>query len=339
MTLSPTAKPTRLGADCAAGAKTLCGVAMDDPLQCPDPQAERRWSYGRMLMAESDWAGARDLFEQALERAPGFAPAWCDLGEACEHLKDEAGAAEAYEHAAALDSEDRLGARARLARVNGERAPDLSPAYVARLFDDYAKRFDRHLLEGLHYSGPEAIDAALAACAPGRRFSHALDLGCGTGLAAVALRARADILEGVDLSPKMITEAGKRGTYDALHVGDAAAFLQRAPSGGYDLIAAADVLVYVGDLRALFSAAAKALANGGLYVFTVEVETSNAEFVLAPSMRFRHSEAYVRRIAAEAGFDVLSCEAGSTRVERDTPVPSLVVALQRTPSAGWRGLG
>ena len=307
---------------------------MDDPLQCPDPQAERRWSYGRMLMAESDWAGARDLFEQALERAPGFAPAWCDLGEVREHLKDEAGAVEAYERAAALDGEDRLGARARLARVKGERASELSPAYVARLFDDYAKRFDRHLLEDLHYSGPKAIDAALEACAPARHFSHALDLGCGTGLAAAALRARADILEGVDLSPKMIAEALKRGTYDALHVDDAVAFLQGAPSGVYDLIAAADVLVYVGDLRALFGAAAMALVIGGVYVFTVEAGTSNEDFALASSMRFSHSESYVRRIAVEAGFDVLSCEPGSTRIERDTPVPSLVVALRRAPSSG-----
>jgi predicted TPR repeat methyltransferase len=311
---------------------------MDDPLQCPDPQAERRWSYGRLLAAERDWAGACDLFEQALERAPGFAPAWVDLGEARERLADKAAAAEAYARAAALDSEDRLGSRARLARARGESAPKLSPAYVARLFDDYAKRFDRHLLEDLHYSGPEAIDVALEAVAWRRRFAHALDLGCGTGLAGAALRARAQRLEGVDLSAKMIEQARVRGLYDALCVGEAVAFLQAAASGAYDLIAAADVLVYIGDLSALFGAAARALTPEGLFVFTVETAFGEEDFALAPSMRFRHSEAYVRRNAVAAGFDVRSLEAGSTRVERDMPVPSLVVVLRRKPSPSESGV-
>ena len=302
---------------------------MDDPLLCHDPQAERRWSYGRLLAAESDWAGARDLFEQALERAPGFAPAWVDLGEARERLDDKAAAVEAYARAAALDREDRLGARARLARVRGERAPELSPAYVARLFDDYAKRFDRHLLEDLHYSGPEAIDGALEVVAWRRRFAHALDLGCGTGLAAASLRARAERLDGVDLSAKMIERARARGVYDALFVDEAVAFLQAAASGAYDLVAAADVLVYLGDLSALFAAVARALKSEGLFAFTVEMAFGDEDFVLASSMRFRHSGAYVRRISVAAGFDVLSLDAGSTRVEREAPVPSLVAALRK----------
>ena len=43
------------------------------------------------------------------------------------------------------DPADAQGARARLALTGRGEAPDaLSPAYVARLFDDYAPRFDKH---------------------------------------------------------------------------------------------------------------------------------------------------------------------------------------------------
>lgn len=306
---------------------------MDDPLICPDPQAERRWSYGRLLAAEADWAGARDLFEQCLERAPGFAPAWSDLGQALERLDDRAAAGEAYSRAAALDPPDRLGAKARLARLEGQEPTALSPAYVARLFDDYAKRFDRHLRESLHYSGPELIAEALDAQAPARRFASALDLGCGTGLAGVPLRQRAERLEGVDLSARMVEEARKRGLYDALTVGEAEAFLAAAAPDRYDCIAAADVLGYLGDLRPIFRAAARALTPGGLFVFTVETLFADEGFALAESMRFRHSRGYLEAQAEAAGFAVRSIHARSSRIDLGVPVAGLLVALQRSSAA------
>ena len=75
-------------------------------------------------------------------------------------------------------------------------------AYVARLFDDYAPRFDAHLIESLAYRAPALIADALDSAAPGRRFAHALDIGCGTGLMGQAVRGRVDHLTGVDLSPR-----------------------------------------------------------------------------------------------------------------------------------------
>jgi len=182
------------------------------------------------------------------------------------------------------------------------------------------------LREGLNYSGPELIAEALEAHAPARRFSCALDLGCGTGLAAVPLRPRCVWLEGVDLSARMVEEARSRGLYDSLTVGDAETFLAAA-EGRYDAIVAADALVYVGDLQPIFRAAARATAAGGLIVLTLETLFGGEGFALAPSMRFRHAPAYVERTAQAAGFKILSIEARSTRIEHDTPVPGLVVTL------------
>ena len=98
-------------------------------------------------------------------------------------------------------------------RSLGEKSvPDtLPPAYVARLFDDYAWRFDKHLIKNLGYRAPALIAEALSGVASDRRFASALDLGCGTGLMGEALRDRTDHLTGVDLSQAMIAKARERG--------------------------------------------------------------------------------------------------------------------------------
>jgi len=249
------------------------------------------------------------------------------LGEAREKLGDSAGAAAAFRAALRADRRDALGAGPRLALLEGRGLAALPPAYVARLFDDYAPRFDRHLTQTLGYRGPELIVAALDAVAPGRRFGLAYDLGCGSGLAARALRARIDRLVGVDLSEGMVKQARASGVYDELAVGDLVAFLAGREAGGADLAVAADALVYVGDLQPIFRAAARATAAGGLIVLTLETLFGGEGFALAPSMRFRHAPAYVERTAQAAGFKILSIEARSTRIEHDTPVPGLVVTL------------
>ena len=177
-------------------------------------------------------SAAAELFEQALERAPHWAAAWFALGEAREKLGDLDAAAQAFRENARADPADAQGAMARLALIGRGDAPSALPqAYVARLFDDYAPRFDEHLTKNLGYRAPALIAEALSAVAPGRRFASALDLGCGTGLMGEALRGRVDHLTGVDLSAAMIAKARERGIYDRLIVGDAAALLDARAAG------------------------------------------------------------------------------------------------------------
>ena len=55
----------------------------------------------------------------------------------------------------ATDPADAQGAMARLSLIGRGDAPGALPeAYVARLFDDYAPRFDVHLTETLGYHAP-----------------------------------------------------------------------------------------------------------------------------------------------------------------------------------------
>ena len=144
-----------------------------------------------------------------------------------------------------------------------------------------------------------------------------------------ALRERIDHLTGVDLSAAMIAKARERGIYDRLVVGEAAAMLRSQPSGAFDLVVAADMLVYVGDLRPLFAAAATSLAADGLFAFSVE-SCGGDGFRLQPTMRFAHSRAYVERIAGEAALRPLLIRSASARREASADAPGLICVFQRT---------
>jgi predicted TPR repeat methyltransferase len=299
-----------------------------DPLACADLIAHRRYAYGRAAVEDGDWAAAAEIFEQAAEQAPGWAPAWFALGEARERLGDSEGAAKAYHATLAADPSDALGAAPRLALIGAAESPLALPeAYVARLFDDYAPHFEAHLTEKLNYRGPALIAEALSLAAPERRFAAALDLGCGAGLMGQSVRDRVDRLTGVDLSPRMIARARQRGIYDALEAAEATAYLKRAAPGVFDCILAADAFCYFGDLEPVFTASGRALAAAGLFAFSVE-SLEGEGYRLLESLRFAHSRAYVEEAARKAGLSPLVVRPVSLRREAGADAPGLVFVLQ-----------
>jgi predicted TPR repeat methyltransferase len=300
-----------------------------DPLAAGDLIAERRFAYAKAAAKEGDWGAAAELYEQTVERAPRWAAAWFALAEAREKLGDLDAAGQAFRETLVADPADAQGARARLALLGrGEASGALSPAYVARLFDDYAWRFDKHLIKNLGYRAPGLIADALSAAAPGRGFVSALDLGCGTGLMGAPLRERVDRLAGVDLSAAMIAKARERGLYDRLVVDDAAAVLSCEPPGSFDLIVAADALVYVGDLAPLFAAVGASLTADGLFAFSVEACEGDG-FKLEPTMRFAHGRSYIEATAREAGLRPLFIQSASTRREAGADAPGLICVFEK----------
>ncbi|HEY1945255.1 MAG TPA: methyltransferase domain-containing protein [Roseiarcus sp.] len=301
---------------------------MTDPFLCSDLVVHSRYAYARAAAEDGDWLAAAEVLEQALERAPQWPPALFALGEALEKLGEAERAAEAFRASLGADPQDSQGAAARLALLGVAPAPaTLPPAYLARLFDGYAPRFDRHLVEALGYRGPVQISEALATIAPGRRFAATLDLGCGTGLAGVALRARVERLTGIDISPAMVEKARALQIYDALEVGEIVAHLERYEQE-FDLIVAADAFVYIGDLSGVFVAAARALRRGGLFAFTVEAFEGEG-YRLNATMRFSHTRAYVEATAVAAGLRPLAVKPDWARREAGGEAPGLVCAF------GW----
>lgn len=300
------------------------------PASSGDLLIDRRFEWARESLAAGDAAGAVDLLDQLLELAPRYAPAWFLLGEAREQLGDRPGAVAAFERAREVDPEDGQGAAVRLARLGAVAAAPMPAGYVRALFDGYAPQFDEALTEGLGYRGPEVLLQAVVNAHAGQplRFAHALDLGCGTGLAGVTFHAMCDELTGVDLSPRMLAVAEAKGAYKRLVEGDVMQFAATEKSAGrcYDLIVAADVFMYFHDLSA-FRDIASLLEPGGTFAFTVETYDGHGA-ILRDTLRYAHSEAHVRDALRTAGFTVVSLDAASTRTEKGVPVPGLVVVAR-----------
>jgi predicted TPR repeat methyltransferase len=302
--------------------------------------ADRRYAYGRDCLKEGDAGAATDLFRQTLELTPAWPPAWFALGEAMEMAGDIAGAIAAFESARRLSPDDTLGAGARLARL-GLADAAMSLAYVAALFDEYAGRFDAHLVKALDYRGPAIVAAALRAVCDhtGRdfHFERAADLGCGTGLMAADIWTCVDAMFGVDLSPAMTEQARRSGYYaaDGVVCGDIVPFLEAQGEGAFDLLLAADVFVYIGDLGPVLSAAQRVMDRGALFAFTVQSHAGDG-FILGPDLRYHHSETDVRRKASASGLDVLHLEPCVTRQDAGKPVRGFMVVLGRQAAVDGR---
>jgi predicted TPR repeat methyltransferase len=314
-------------------------AAMKPPalfLSSGDVLADRRYERAKAYAADGDRAAAADLLVQALERAPGFASAWFALGEIRAQDGDVAGAVDAFRAGLHADPSDRHGAALQLARLNAaDPAAAMTPAYVRSLFDQYAANFDQALVERLGYRGPQMLREALHAATISRgrsfRFARALDLGCGTGLVAAALRAHCDAIIGVDLSPAMVAAARRKGLYADVTVGDLLDFLAAQPDSACDLIVAGDVFVYLADFAPVCRAVARALAPEGLFVFTVETH-DGAGVLLGEKLRYAHAADHVHAALTEAGLVSITFESASTRTENSTPVPGLLAIAAHHPS-------
>jgi predicted TPR repeat methyltransferase len=197
--------------------------------------------------------------------------------------------------------------------------------FVTALFDDYAATFDEHLVNRLHYRGPEYLRQAVGSLGP-RKFD-VLDLGCGTGLCGVEFRDIARRMAGVDLAPAMIEAARRRGIYDDLRQQDVVDAV-RSRRGEFDLLLGGDLFIYVGDLEPVFAAAGESLPPRGLLAFTAE-KREGAGYQLLPTFRFAHSLAYVRECAARHGLREVYLKEEVLRIESGVPAMAWIVVLEK----------
>src|ERR1019366_6206417 len=173
-----------------------------------------------------------------------------------------------------------------------------TPEYVVAHFDGFAEGFDVQLVDTLGYEIPRNICSAVRDLSIAGLLYDTLDAGCGTGLCGPFLRSMSRRLTGVDLSPRMLEQAQKKGVYDKLVCEELINFLRRSPQQ-FDMIVAADLMIYFGNLVPLFSGAATALRPGGLLACSTELWTGDG-YRVQPSGRFAQSPTYVRATAAEA---------------------------------------
>ena len=298
-----------------------------------DMIADRRFDFARDLQVSGDLVAAEDLLLQTIELVPGFASAWFTVGELRESRGERIGAIAAFGRAQDCDPEDRHGAGLRLTRLGAAPPLPMSPDYLRALFDQYAPHFEAALVDDLGYRGPallyEAVRSVRTAAGRPSRFRRAIDLGCGTGLAARAFAAQVDDIVGLDLSPRMAELARATGLYRDVVVADVVTGLTRQSDAEFDLILAADVLIYLHDPAALFAEAARVLEAGGLMAFTAETHEGRG-VALTEGLRYAHAADHLRDELRRAGLAVALLERASARHESGVPLPGLVVvAIKR----------
>jgi predicted TPR repeat methyltransferase len=280
-----------------------------------------------------DEGGKRDealeCWRKAIHLRPDYADAHKNLGVALEKKGDRAAAIREWEEALRLrPGWEEPAYYLAAAKAGNVPTPTGPPAdYVAKLFDEYADKFDQHLLETLQYRVPDLLVEAVkrAGC---EKLALVMDLGCGTGLCGAKFRSMAGRLIGVDLSPRMIEKSQERGIYDELVVGG----LEEALGGQseIDLILAGDVLGYVGELSGVFKAAADSLRRGGHFVFSAEKasEDEGEGVLLRSTRRFAHSHAYLQKLAGNVGLEVVEMSDAVIRIDDKQPIDGIIAVLR-----------
>ncbi|MBT2323619.1 tetratricopeptide repeat protein [Variovorax paradoxus] len=299
------------------------------------PAAEPWFRHGQTLQALEQPARALASYDRALAADPSLAQAWSNRGSILREMKRNQEAAAAFVQAMAHGADPELH-QYYLASVSDEPVPATAPShYVETLFDDYAEQFDAHLVGTLGYRAHDTLARHLAGLGRGL-FRSGLDLGCGTGLCAPLLKPMAQRLTGVDLSRQMMDKAQALGLYDRLVHADIVDHL-RSTGEHYDLITAADVFIYVGELAPVFAALDKVMDADGIFCFSAECAADErADFELLPSLRYAHSERYLRGLAAQHGFDVVQLIRAPIREDQRETIQGMFVYLVRASSGQTR---
>ena len=210
--------------------------------------------------------------------------------------------------------------------LRGIELPERAPSdYIESLFDQYAGQYDQHLVTHLGYNLPETLEKILKPLKLTK--GQTLDLGCGTGLSGQPLHPYSLHLTGVDLSRKMLLKAAATKAYHDLIKADISEFLPRYHNH-FDLINAAEVLIYFGKLEQFFYDCRQALKPGGHLIFTIEVG-DHTEYQLNTTGRYAHSLAYIEQLSIKNHFRIVQNHAITPRQQAGDAVHSQLFVIRR----------
>jgi len=202
--------------------------------------------------------------------------------------------------------------------------------YVASLFDQYAGYYNKHVTDTLKYKVPQLLRQAMSkfitATTPQKSI---LDLGCGTGLCGIYFRDLARFLVGIDLSISMLNQAKTLDGYDGLCCGNILEAIPGLNQHCFELIIAADVFVYIGDLDLIFTMINSALQNNGQLAFTIEEQDINDTFTLQTTGRYAHSRPYIDALATKHGFTIETDDPIVPRLQNETPITGRLYVMRK----------
>ncbi len=282
-------------------------------------------NIGILLKTQGKLQEALIAFEQAASLLPEYADAYHNMGSTLMELGHLDKALSAFQKTVQLDSGNH-SAKYMAAVLSGKNPKSAPPEYVKELFNQYSNRFDRHLTRNLAYKTPQLLRKALDdSIGKHKKYEKVLDLGCGTGLAGEVFRDISGHMTGVDISQDMIELAENKALYNQLHVSEINGFLSGCREK-FDLVIAADVFVYLGDLEPLFSNLEKRLNPGACFIFSTESYPEEG-YILHFTGRFAHGSGYIKSLAEKYHFKIENVNSVVLRKENDKSAEGEIFVL------------
>lgn len=265
-------------------------------------------------------------FSSILQQQPKYCAALQNLASIYIRLEQRKKAQKYLEQAVAVNPHDASSQHMLRAITGDQTNPETCPQYAANLFNNYALYYDQHVSQQLAYALPQHIKRILGQLNI-IDIEKALDLGCGTGLCGEVLCNITKKLHGIDIAPKMLEQAKKKHIYGQLTQADLLEFIQQDYQH-YQLILAADVLPYIGDLENLLKNINHRLTMQGYFIFTVEI-SENKPWQLLISGRFSHQKDYIEALLNKYKFIIVHKEQVIARLQNKQPVPELIYVVQK----------
>jgi predicted TPR repeat methyltransferase len=140
----------------------------------------------------------------------------------------------------------------------------------------------------------------------------------------------------------MVERAKKKMLYTDLHCSAIDAYLDtKSTDENFDLVVAADVLSYIGDLGSTFDKVKSAVRPGGHFVFTAEAMTTmtvpvvpEKGYKLMQNGRFGYTRRYIDDVIDKTlgeEFQVVMTRDFSPRLDAGDPVAEYLYIVRRQP--------
>ena len=125
-------------------------------------------------------------------------------------------------------------------------------------------------------------------------------------------------LTGVDISAKMLEKAEQKHIYDQLVQADIAAYCQNLPAA--DLITAADVIGYIGDITALTK---NIFPHRFAFSAAIDNNIKNG-FMLTEGGRYIYRSDYIEQTLSNSGYKNIRRQSAILRTENGQDIKGII---------------
>lgn len=260
---------------------------------------------------QGKWHDALFRFKMTLYLQPNYPKALYNIGCCYYHLGKTDKARATFlqvlrEQPGNSDAVFMLGAIDPHALSPEQRPRQMPRELVTKFFTSLAADYNRVEAQN-QYRGGVAVAEQVKPLLPPSGLT-VVDLGCGTGIAAIPYQGIASQMIGVDVTPAMVKEAtsiaqGDKKLFTHVLEADIAQLNGEIMPRSADLVLLVNVVQFVGGLEQVLPCAAMLAKPGGIVALTLEPYTgSDAYGLVADTGRFGHNVAYVKELAARHGL-------------------------------------